>query len=460
MDARVTRTALFRLVWIRGAALAIAAAILVTGSPARADKLAPDDLANKNTGGYVTGLPLFAYSTDLGLGLGARVYYYWDGDRDDPRFAHTPYLYRLFLQLFASTGGIQFHWLDFDAPKLFDSPYRIRSQLIYGRNTNSNYFGFGNRALPPLAFPGSARTYGSYADYTRDQAQIGADGQTFSKYDQYDLLRAVFIASIERLFADDRVRVLGGFGVSYNRVRDYTGKQVNAVDAAGHDTQAAEAPTRLATDCAAGRLVGCNGGRDDYLRLGMSYDTRDFEPDPNTGAFIDLGVDAGSVALGSQYDYLRALVAVRGYWSPAPDAADLVVAGRFVFEGQTNGAPLFSMDSMPFTDDPRNGLGGHRTLRGFRQDRFVGSVMAVANAELRWTFGHVHLLGQRLGFIAAPFLDVGRPFDSLDGLSLRDWQTSYGGALRVAWNLATLGTVDVGRSSEDIGFYVNFNHIF
>jgi outer membrane protein assembly factor BamA len=439
---------------------AVAVAVVATAAPSRADTLTPGDLANKNDGGYVTGLPLFAYSTDIGLGLGARVYYYWNGHPDDPRFAHTPYLYRMFLQGFASTRGIQFHWLDFDAPKIGGSPYRIRSQLIYGRNINSNYFGLGKRALPPLAFPGSPRTYGSYADYTHDQSVIGADGQVFTKYDQYDQLRPLWIASVERLFADDRVRVLAGFGVSYARIRDYTGKQVDGLDAAGTDAKAPEATTRLAADCAAGRLVGCGGGRDNYLRFGISYDTRDFEPDPNSGAFLDLALDAGTVALGSQYDYLRMLVAVRGYWSPFPDAADLVLAGRVLFDGQTNGTPFFSMDALPFTDDPRAGLGGHRTLRGFRQDRFIGSVMTAANAELRWTWGHAQVFRQRFAFIVVPFLDVGRPFDALGELTLSDWQTAYGGAFRVAWNQATVVTVDYGRSSEDVGFYVNFNHIF
>jgi hypothetical protein len=435
-------------------------AIATAASPGRADKLAPDDLAHKNPGGYVTGLPLFAYSTDIGIGFGARAYYYWDGYPSDPRFARTPYLYRVFAQAFASTGGIQFHWLDFDAPRIFDSPYRIRGQLIYARNTNNNYFGLGRRTLAPLAFPGSGRTYANYADYTRDQARVGDDGRTYAKYDQYDVLRPLAIASIERLFVDDRVRVLAGFGVSYVRIRDFTGREVDAIDSDGRDTRAVEAPTRLAEDCAAGRLVGCGGGRDNFLRFGVSYDTRDFEPDPNTGGFFDLAVDAGTVALGSQYDYLRVMVAARGYWSPAPDAADVVVAGRAVFEAQTNGAPFFSMDTLPFTEDPRTGLGGHRTLRGFRQDRFVGSVMTVANAELRWTFGHVSVLGQRFGFILVPFFDVGRPFDALGELSLGDWRTSYGGALRIAWNLATIGTIDYGISSEDTGFYVNFNHIF
>src|SRR3954470_2775468 len=101
---------------------------LVCGA-AHADNLAPADLARKNAGGYFTGLPLAAYSTDLGFGGGARVYYYWDGHREDPLFATTPYLYRVFLQAFASTGGVQFHWLDFDAPKIAGSPYRVRSQL-------------------------------------------------------------------------------------------------------------------------------------------------------------------------------------------------------------------------------------------------------------------------------------------------------------------------------------------
>src|SRR5690242_978792 len=126
--------------------------LLLAVASAHADGLSADDLAKKNEGGYFTGLPLAAYSTDLGFGGGVRVYYYWDGDRDDPRFKETPYLYRVFLQAFASTRGLQFHWLDFDAPKVAGTPYRLRGQLIYERNINQNYFGLGDRSLSPLAF--------------------------------------------------------------------------------------------------------------------------------------------------------------------------------------------------------------------------------------------------------------------------------------------------------------------
>ncbi len=434
-------------------------ALALTAATARADQLTPDDLARKNERGYLTGLPLFAYSTDIGLGAGARAYYYWNGTRADDRFAITPYLHRVFLQAFFSTRGLQFHWLDYDAPRIFDSPYRVRSQLIFGRNINANYFGLGSAALAPLAFPGASRSFDSYAAYTEAQRRI-VDGVAYTKYDQYELVRPVWIASIERLLARDRVRVLAGFGFTYAVVRDYTGKSVDAVDELGDDTSAPSAPTRLRQDCDAGDLVGCDGGREAFLRLGLSYDTRDYEPDPNSGVFADLAIDAATAALGSEYDYLRVLGAVRGYVSPAPAWADLVLAGRAFLQVQTSGTPFFSQDSLPFTEDFRNGLGGHRTLRGYRQNRFVGRTMAAVTAEVRWTFTRFQLARQKLALIAVPFVDLGRAFDHVGQLGVTGWRTSYGGALRVSWNLATLITIDYGRSSEDAGLYINFGHIF
>ncbi len=427
-------------------------------APAYGDRLTPTDLARKNERGYFTGLPLIVASTDIGFGFGARAYYYWNGTRDDSRFATTPYLHRVFLQGFVSTRGIQYHWLDYDAPRIADTPYRLRGQLVFGRNISSNYFGHGNAALAPLTFPGSAATFDSFADYTRAQQQV-VGGQTFAKYDQFDLQKPLVIASVERLFADDRVRVLGGLGFSYATIRDYTGKQVDALDG-GDATTATQAPTRLREDCDAGKLVGCDGGREGWLRLGVSYDTRDFEPDPNSGMFADLAIDLATIALGSEYDYVRALAAVRGYWSPAPAHVDLVVAGRALLEIQTAGTPFHGLDAMPFMEDFHLGLGGHRTLRGYRQDRFVGRTMAATTAEVRWTFWRFRAVKQKFALIAVPFVDLGRSFDSSRALTLSDWRAGYGGALRISWNLATVITLDYGVSTEDTGFYINFGHIF
>jgi hypothetical protein len=427
---------------------------------AQKPRLGDDDLARKREGGYFTGLPLANYDADSGFGLGARGYYYFDGKREDPLFAYTPYQHRIFAQAFASTGGLQFHWLDYDAPAVANTAWRIRSQLIYLRNTSQNYFGIGERArkLAYSGAPGSA--FDTYASYAEDQQRPRPGGATYTLYDKLLLERPLGIVSLERSLLGGVVRSLVGFGFAYNRLGDVAGKVSTVKDASGADADLPTATTRFREDCAANLVVGCGGGWDNTLRLGLAFDTRDFEPDPNAGVFADVAADFGTRALGSQYEYVRAMLAVRGYWSPLPKLADVVVAARGVYQVASRGAPFFSMNIMPFTEDPRTGLGGVRTLRGFKSERFVGPVMALANLELRWTFAQTRLFGQHFAFIGVPFLDMGRTFDEIRRTSLRDWDRAQGLGLRVAWNLATVVMVDYGRSAEDAGLYVNFGHIF
>jgi hypothetical protein len=441
--------------------LALAACMIAAcAGAAWADGLSPADLARKNEGGHLTGVPLAAYSVDFGFGAGVRGYYFWNGRRDDARFAYTPYLHRIFLQIFATTGGVQYHWLDYDAPQIFDSPYRIRSSLVIARNTDAGYYGFGD-AGRTLRFPGSPGAFESYGDYRAALRRVDeSTGTAYTKYNSLEVLRPVFLFGVERSFFGKRLRVLGGIGASYARIHDYTGKFVGAVDAAGAEIDAVQAPTKLREDCDAGRLVGCHGGRDNFLRLGVAYDTRDFEPDPNRGVFADLELDIGTVALGGEYTYAKTLGAVRGWWSPFPEHADLVLAGRVLAHWQSRQTPFVAMGILPFSEDPRYGMGGHRTMRGFRQDRFVGHFEALANAEVRWTFARTTIKRQKLAFIAAPFFDYGRAFDRISEATFRDWLPSYGGALRVSWNLSTIGTFEYGISREGTGFYANFGHMF
>lgn len=427
---------------------------------AHADRLSPADLARKSEDGHLTGVPLAAYSVDFGFGAGARGYYFWNGSRTDPRFAYTPYLHRIFVQVFATTRGAQYHWLDYDAPEIFESAYRIRSSLIVARNTAAGYYGIGDDGRE-LRYPGASGAFARYDDFRDAQRRVsGTNGMAYSKYNTVDALRPVFLAGVERSFLNKRLRVLGGIGLSYARIRDYSGTMVDAVDDTGLEVKAVQATTKLREDHEAGAIVGFDGGRDNYVRLGISYDSRDFEPDPNRGVFADLEVDVGTVALGGEYTYAKALGAVRGFWSPFPAHADLVLAGRLMVFAQSSGTPFFTMAILPFTEDPRFGMGGHRTMRGFRQDRFIGYLDTLANAELRWTFARTTLKRQKLAFIAAPFFDYGRAFDDVRDFTVRGWLPSYGGALRVSWNLTTLGTFEYGVSREGTGFYANFGHMF
>jgi outer membrane protein assembly factor BamA len=241
-------------------------------------------------------------------------------------------------------------------------------------------------------------------------------------------------------------------------VRDYTGKRVDATNADGDELKAEMGPTRLSEDCA--DIVGCDGGWDNYFRLGLSFDPRDFEPDPKSGGYADVALDLGTSVLGSEFDYARFLAAARFYFSPVPEVTDLVLATRGTFLAQSDGTPWFSQNTLPYTEDVRTGLGGLRTLRGYQQERFVGKVATLWNFEARWTFYRFIAAHQKFGLMVVPFIDMGRVYDEVDEISLRGWARAQGAGFRISWNLATIVSADYGVSDEDSGLYINFNHQF
>lgn len=424
-------------------------------------RMTPEAIADKREHGYFTGLPLANADPDTGVGFGARVLYFENGAKDDALFPITPYRHRAFAQAFGSTKGYQYHWLDYDAPYLNESPWRLRASLVFEKNIATNYFGVGSRAMDRLSYAGDGRSFAHYDDYLADLRRLRPDGTAFTRNDQYVLTKPTANVSFERDFFGGVVRSLVGFNASYVDVRQWTGEEIRADDpATGRtDVSARQARTRLDDDCAARRLVGCEGGFNNALRLGVAYDTRDFEPDPNSGAFVELNGAFAHRGMGSRYDWARITFSPKVYVSPFPKLADLVVAGRLLGSFASEDTPFFALREIPFADYDRYGLGGLRTLRGFRQDRFVGRVALLGNLEVRWTFAQVRPLPkQHFAFILAPFVDVGRVFDDLSALELKRFATGQGAGFRIAWNQATIIAVEYGRSRESSTLYVNFNH--
>ena len=133
----------------------------------------------------------------------------------------TSHLHDLF-----TTGGLQFHWLDYDAPAIFGTPFRIRSQLIFVRNIAQHYYSIGERALDDLTFTGAGRQYRSFSTYTRDLRQVQPGNTALTRYNEFDLRKPLWIVSVERTFLDGVLRPLAGLGFSYADVHDYTGDTV------------------------------------------------------------------------------------------------------------------------------------------------------------------------------------------------------------------------------------------
>jgi outer membrane protein assembly factor BamA len=421
------------------------------------------DLAEKKEGDYVTPIPLVDSDPDTGFGFGARLYFYDDGLRDHALFRYTPYRHRAFAQVFATTNGYQEHRLDYDAPYLADSPFRLHLTAYYERNTAQNYFGRGSATMGDLGFTAAgAQTFSSFDDYASALRRLRPGGVAYTLYNKYDLEDPGAAATLQRDFFGGVVRVQMGFAASYVRIRDFTGTQTEADDPAHGATGVAATmgTTRLREDCASARIVGCGGGVNDTLVAGVAFDTRDFEPDPNAGFFADATGEISSRYIGSEYDYARVTVSPRAFVSPFPALADLVIAGRAVYSVQSAGTPFFAMNTLAFTDGDRQGLGGLWTLRGYKQDRFVGAAAAMGNLEVRWTFADFEVASQRVALILVPFLDGGRVFDSVGSFTLKGWRRGEGAGLRVAWNKSTVIVFDYGVSSEDSGLYMDFGHQF
>jgi len=401
-------------------------------------------------GNHVEALPAVGYDPNVGVLLGAIGYYAMDGSKADPLFSVTPYRHRFYAQSVFSTLGYQQHILSYDGIYLANSPYRLRTALMFERNINANYFGVGERAMGPLEFQG--RAHRSFDEQTTAASAL-QDGVASPLYNHYKYNKPSGTVTLERALLGGLVRLELGAVVQYIAIATYDGTNTYGRDAAGNDVPAIHGPTKLGLDCGAGIVRGCRGGWNDMLKAGVAFDTRDFEPDPNEGLFADAVVEWSSKAFGSSYAYARFTTTARFYKSPFPNIADLVLASRLVYSMQTANAPFFAQGTLGGTErDIEGSLGGDYTLRGYRNNRFSGPVMALANAELRWTFWKFHLCKQHFGLMLAPLVDVGRVFDNVE-LSLSQWRAAYGGAFRIAWNYSTIFRLDIAASREDTGVY-------
>jgi hypothetical protein len=431
------------------------------------DKPRLSDADTKEEGSFPTGIPAFGVDPSTGIGLGAIGYFTMDGPRSSPLFAYTPYQHQIYLQIYATTNGYQQHELHYDAPYVRGSPFRIRADLMFERNTGANYFGVGEAALGPLTFDG--KPHETYSAQLAAAEAVTPSGKASPNYNHYLYVKPSGSLSLERDFWGGKIRVLYGTIVQHWSVDLYDGQPTQGLDAQGHAMTAVEGPTKLGLDCQHGAVTGCSGGWNNLLKAAIALDTRDFEKNPRSGVFVDASGEWSTRAIGSSFDYLRLTIAGRFYISPFRRAAatagaaftpsDIVLAGRLLYSVQGGDVPFYTMDTLAFTEADQQGLGGERSIRGYRQDRFIGRASALANGELRWNFAHFPLLKQQFALQLAPFYDTGRVFDQLS-LALTRWRPSAGAGLRISWNQSTVVMCDFAASQEDTAFYLDVDLMF
>jgi len=255
-----------------------------------------------------------------------------------------------------------------------------------------------------------------------------------------------------------------GFQVAHYWLQERTGEEVDATNAVGEKVKATQASTKIAEDCAAGRVSGCDGGFDNFLKLGITVDTRNFEPDPDHGVLLQLVGEFSAKFIGSAEDYIRLNTALSGYYSLMPGITRLILAGRLIWSMSFGDVPFFTQPTYAFAGEDRFGLGGFYTLRGYQIGRFIGKASALVTLELRWRFVEFQLWKQHFSIGITPFFETGRVYDEVSGSGLEDffsdWRWSFGNGIRIGWNLSTLIALDLGVSREGMTFFMMMGHQF
>ena len=435
----------------------------------RSKRMADADLAKKREGTFITGLPDLSSDPVTGFGVGVKSNIYWNGTRDNPLFAYTPYLARLKANAAYFSTNARELTLSMDVPYYRGSRWRFRVDFKAQQNPANLYFGSNESTLGPLRLPSdSGVTFATYEAYdaARKTLRAGQPGEAPFVSDALSnrFRETEFMLNLKADYAlgKGKWRVMGGYEIQHLAYKTFQGTETDATNpVTGEETTAPNGTALLARDFQQGLIFGLNGGWVSLLQSALIYDTRDFEPDPTKGVYVEVANEFSNKVIGSQFNFNKVFLQARAY-RKLPVGRRTVLAGR-VGAGNILGkqAPFFEFQDQWSPDGSINALGGRQSLRGYRANRFLARSLAFANLELRARLADVKVGRQSFGLGVAPFFDAGTVRDEWeDLLRFRTIKTSYGAGARIAWNLSTMIYADYGLSKEDHLFYFGIGQIF
>ena len=304
-------------------------------------ELDEEELLDKREGTFVTGVPDFSVDPLNGFGYGVEGSLVFNGKKTNPFFEYTPYDKKIDMVLFNTSKQQREFILTYDQPYVFHSKWRLRGEVGYELNPNLLYFGLNRGTLQTLSqlslsdgIP-SNNTSDNYSDY---ENALGANG-SFNNYIKEEYILNV---SGEYALLDSRMRILAGFEVAKLNIT----------------TNENEA-SRIRLDALNNQLLGLGKSFVTFLQVGVVYDTRDFEPDPNRGIFVEFTDEYGSHVIGSDYNMNKVFGQVKFYKRLFPNQFKKVVWANRAGMGYTFGnAPFFEYQDEWSSEGSIEGLGG------------------------------------------------------------------------------------------------------
>jgi hypothetical protein len=447
-------------------------------------KMPEFELEDKKQGTFVTGLPRFEFDPIRGFGVGGNVNLFINKTKDDPFFDYTPYRHRVNAEFFIFENGRVRYALNYDAPYIFNSKWRLRADAVLWEDPNVQYWGIGRNTLNPLSFTdkrtGNTRTFNRLKDYEENLALAtqGDDGELYTDLYYNNLIQRTQLYNLlgERTFMGGRLRLMFGYEALFNGFQTYRGQSVEGARTLdGRETGAINNETLVDKQIADGtwerfNLFGFNNS-EGYLFTSMLagaviYDTRDFEPDPSNGVFLQYSHEYSAPWLASDFNFNKFMLQgqyIKTLHRWREGKSRLTFAGLAAM-GHIFGSRISFIEMFDLSSQAEAGgilvLGGGRSVRGFREARFLAPTVALINLEMRARIYDFRLLKQHLALGITPFYDMGSVWDRPGDMNLREWRGAPGIGGRIAWNQSTILRLDYAISREGSQFFFGFGHIF
>jgi outer membrane protein assembly factor BamA len=370
--------------------------------------------AQRPAGVEISGIPALNFDADEGLGYGAilALYKYEPGS--------TTYRWTVQPTLFMTTRGRRDYTLFFDSPSSDARPWRVTAYAGREQQLAAPYYGIGNETAYDAALETGPTRY--YYRYGLDRFRASAD--------------------VQHTLGRPSLRYLIGAGASSEKV----------------DLTPFDSGSTLIESDMNGRQPAAT--RTDYVRAGLTWDTRDREIGTTSGTWADLLAQRVDSKLGASWNYTRWTAAARHY---QPLGGRVTLANRLVLQNTIGDAPFYSLAELATTQKPQDGLGGTSSIRGIPKDRFVGKGILVSNNELRWRAADFGLIGRQSSLVLSGFVDAGRVWsDGVDlSSALRDLHSGWGGGVRLGFGPSFVISTDVGHSSQSTAaIYIGLGYLF
>lgn len=417
------------------------------------------------TGWNIGALPVVSYDSDMGFQYGAlsSIYNYGDGSR------YPEYNHMFYVEASKFTKGSSIFRFAYEGDQLIEG-VRLNFDLGYLPDDLSAFYGFN----------GYESVYNAGWEDQEDPAYMSRM--------IYKHKRNLFRTTV------DLVGDLGLGKLQWSAGIGYYNFNIGSVDIDkyndGVDTTDPDYLPSLTTvpglyeNYQDWGLIPANqaeGGSMVTLKAGLTYDSRDNRPNPNSGIWTEAGFSYTPSFLSSDDNdgFLKFYITHRQYFTVIKNR--LTFAYRVGYQNTIAGdTPWYAQNMMVIAANRSafsEGLGGSKSIRGVLRNRVVGDGFAYGNFEARLKAVKFKFINQNFYIGINGFLDAGKavaliPTTVPSITNSSDYfdkgaealHIGYGAGLKIVMNQNFIISIDYGIAADErdgsSGMYIGLNYLF